>query len=191
MLNSFKAPQGEGWVYEREKEGIKVFTKKSAWGKLRDSRAEMKVASTPEQMLAILTDFNNYQTWMPRCKKSRLLARPSENEYIVYTYLSVPWPLKDRDCVMRMRIDKDAKSGVITITQTSEPKYIKEENNVVRIQQMISTWKLIPSSQGTLVINEYGSNPGGDLPDWIVNSQSVENPLSTFENLQQKVVSKK
>lgn len=184
--------QNETWVYEREKQGIKIFTKKSKWGKLRDSKAEMRVSSTPEQILRTLTDFDNYKTWVARCGQSRLLARLSDNEFITYLYFDAPWPVKNRDCVVRVKIEKDDETGIITMTQTSEPKYIREEADVVRVEQFISRWSLIPEKEGgTKVINEYSSNPGGNIPDWLTNTQSVENPLETFQNLQYKVVKRK
>ncbi len=193
-LASFRsAPQqtGGGWVYERDKKGIKIFTRKSKWGKLRDSRASMVVAISPDQMLKVLTDFNNYKTWMPRCRKSGVVARLSDNEFIVHMVFNGTWPVKDRDCVVRVKWEKDPKTGIIVITETSEPKYIREEDDAVRIQQLVATWKLIPTNGGTEVVNEYSSNPGGNIPDWLTNTQSVDNPYSTFENLQEKAQTQK
>ncbi len=190
-LASFKKQTSDEWVYEQEKKGIKVFTKKGKWGRLRDSKATMLLNSKPEQILATLTDFANYKVWFPRCSKSRLVARPAENEYIVQLYFNAPWPVKDRDCVIRVKVQKDAATGAIIISQTSEPKYVREESDVVRIQQIQSVWKLIPRSGGTEVINEYSSNPGGNIPDWMTNTQSVETPMVTFENLKLKVSSQK
>ena len=193
-LTSFKAPQQtqvDGWVYERDKKGIKIFTKKSKWGKLRDCRATMMVSVSPEQMLKVLTDFDNYKTWMPRCRKSSVVARLSEHEFIVHMVFNGTWPVKDRDCVVRIKCEKDPKTGTITITETSEPRYIREESDMVRIQQLVSTWKLTPKNGGTEVVNEYSSNPGGNIPDWLTNTQSVDNPMSTFENLQEKSSTRK
>jgi ribosome-associated toxin RatA of RatAB toxin-antitoxin module len=194
-LASFRAPQQaqqvDGWVYERDKKGIKIFTRKGKWGKLRDSKAMMTVAATPDQMLKVLTDFNNYKNWMPRCRKSGLVARLSDNEFIVHMVFNGTWPVKDRDCVVRIKYEKDPKTGVITVTETSEPKYIREEADIVRIQQLVSTWKLAPKDGGTEVTNEYSTNPGGNIPDWLVNTQSVDNPFSTFENLQEKSSTRK
>lgn len=147
----------------------------------------MQVAKTPDEMMKLLTDFDNYHTWMPRCSKSRMVARLSDNEFIAHLHFEAPWPVKDRDCVVRVKVVKDSKNGSITITQTSEPKYLKAENDVVRIEQLVSTWKLIPKNGGTEVVNEYASNPGGNIPDWMVNTESVDQPMQTFENLQQKV----
>lgn len=171
------------WVYEREKKGIKVFTKKSKWGKLRDSKAVMLVSESPEEMYELLTDFDNYPKWLPRCKKARVVAHLNEKEFIAQIVFNVPWPFKDRDCVLRVKVDRDPKTGTILITEVSEPKYIREQEGVVRIQQLVATWKLVPKSGGTEVTNEYGSNPGSDIPDWLTNTQSVETPMATFENI--------
>ncbi len=191
-LSSFRKPTPvDGWVYEREKKGIKIFTKKSKWGRLRDSKAVMLVSESPEQMLQLITDFEKYPTWLPRCKKARVLARLSENEFIAHIVFNAPWPIADRDCVVRIKIEKDPDTGIILITEVSEPKYLKEQEGVVRIQQLVATWKLVPKSMGTEVTNEYSSNPGGNIPDWMTNTQSVENPLATFENIQQQTITKK
>jgi uncharacterized protein YndB with AHSA1/START domain len=183
-LSSFKksGPVDE-WVYEREKKGIKVFTKKSKWGKLRDSKAVMLVSESPEEMFRLLTDFDNYPKWLPRCKKARVVAHLNEKEFIAQIVFNVPWPFKDRDCVLRVKVDRDPKTGTILITEVSEPKYIREQEGVVRIQQLVATWKLVPKNGGTEVTNEYGSNPGSDIPDWLTNTQSVETPMATFENI--------
>ena len=186
-----KPQQVDDWVYEREKKGIKVFTRKGKWGHLRDSKAQMFVSSTPEQLSKFLTDFDSYHTWYPRCSESKTLARLNENEFIAHLHFNVPWPLKDRDCIVRVKVEKDKSTGVITITQTSEPKYLKPVEDVVRITQLISVWKCTPKNGGTELLNEYASNPGGGIPDWMTNTQSVENPLATFESIQQKVVSSK
>lgn len=192
-LASFRRiQQVDDWVYEREKQGIKIFTKKSKWGHLRDCKAVMTVNKvSPDKMLQVLTDFDNYKTWMPRCKKSRLVARLNDHEWIMHLVFNAPWPVKDRDCVIRIGYEKDPKTGVITVTETSEPKYIHEEADLIRIQQLVATWKLIPVDGGasTQVINEYSSNPGGNIPDWMTNTQSVENPLATFEGLQERSTS--
>jgi ribosome-associated toxin RatA of RatAB toxin-antitoxin module len=190
-LASFKKPQQNNeWVYEQEKKGIKVFTKKGKWGNLRDSKAVMLVNGTPQQIYELLTDFNNYSSWYPRCSKSRILARLNENEMIVQLHFNAPWPVKDRDCILRVKTVREA-NGTITIYQTSEPKYVREEADVVRIHQIQAIWKLTPKNGGTEVLNEYASNPGGNIPDWMTNSQSVETPMATFETIQEKTTGKK
>jgi ribosome-associated toxin RatA of RatAB toxin-antitoxin module len=189
MFSSFRErnhPQVDGWVLEREKKGIKIFTKKGRWSKLKDSKAIMTITAKPEEMLKMILDFDNYPNWMPRCKSAKVIAHLSNTEFIGRLVFDAPWPVADRDCVVRVKVNREP-SGTIVVTQTSEPKYVKEEEGVVRIQQMVGVWKLVPKNGGTEVTNEYASNPGGSLPDWLINTQSVETPLETFESIQQKV----
>ena len=193
FLTSFRQttlPMNE-WVYEREKKGIKVFTKKSKWGRLRDSKAQMVVPTSVDEVVKFLTDFDNYPNWFPRCKKARVVARLNDNEFIAYLLFNAPWPVADRDCVIRVKVEKDAKTNAVTITQTSEPKCVARQDECFRIEQLVSIWKMVPKDGGTEITNEYASNPGGNIPDWLINTQSVDNPMVTFENLQGKVVTKK
>ncbi len=179
------------WVYEREKKGIKVFTKKSKWGKLRDSKVQMFVPTPINDVVSFLTDFDNYTNWFPRCKQARIVARLSDNEFIAYMLFNAPWPVADRDCVLRVKVEKDTKTGAVTITETSEPKSVARHAEYFRIEQIVSVWKMVPKDGGTEITNEYASNPGGNIPDWLINTQSVDNPMVTFENLQGKVVTTK
>jgi ribosome-associated toxin RatA of RatAB toxin-antitoxin module len=180
--------QIDDWLLQREKKGIRIFTKKGKWGKLKDSKAVMHLpdATVPE-MVKIITDFDHYADWLPRCRSAQVLARLNENEFIAHIRFSVPWPLKDRDCVVRVKVLTDQATGITTILETSEPKYISVSEGVVRIEQMQSMWRITPKTQGVDVTNEYASNPGGDVPDWLTNTTAVDNPFDIFSNIQSVV----
>ncbi|MCW3127550.1 MAG: Collagenase-related protease [Bacteroidetes bacterium] len=191
-LTSFTWFQVDDWLLEREKKGIKVFTRKGKWGKLRDSKADMILPSTKvEEVVKFLTDFDNYPNWMPRCRTAKILARFSDSEFIGYTVVKCPWPLADRDCVVRVKVQRDPATGIVVINETSEPKYINKKDNVVRIEQMFATWRIVPKGDGTQVTNEYSSNPGGGIPDWMTNTQSVDNPYDMFTTIQNALPSSK
>jgi hypothetical protein len=191
-LCSFTRFQVDDWLLEREKKGIKVFTKKGRWGRLRDSKADMVLPNTKvDDVVKFLTDFDNYPNWMPRCRTAKVLARFNENEFIGYTVLKCPWPIADRDCVVRVKVQKDPATGIVVISETSEPKYINHKSNVVRIEQMFAKWRIVPMNGGAQVTNEYSSNPGGGIPDWLTNTQSVENPFEMFSTIQNALPSTK
>ena len=180
--------QVDDWLLEREKKGIKVFTKKSRWGRLRDSKAEMLLPNAKiDELVKFISDFDNYPNWVPRCREAKVLARISDNEFIAYMIFKSPWPVADRDCVVRVRIDRDPATGSVTIRETSEPKYVNRRSNVVRIEQMFSNWRIVPQPEGLMVTNEYSTNPGGTIPDWLTNTQSVENPFDIFTTIQNTI----
>ena len=181
--------QVDDWLLERERKGIKVFTKKSRWGRLRDSKAEMLLPNAKiNELVKFISDFDNYPNWVPRCQEAKVLARISDNEFIAYMIFKSPWPVADRDCVLRVRIDHDP-TGTVTINETSEPRYVTRRSNVIRIEQMFSIWRIVPQSGGLMVTNENSTNPGGTIPDWLTNTQSVENPYDIFTTIQKAIPS--
>lgn len=182
--------QVDDWLLEREKKGIKVFTKKSRWGRLRDSKAEMLLPNAKvEDLVRFITDFDSYPKWVPRCREAKVLARISDNEFIAYMIFKSPWPVADRDCVVRVKVERDPTTGIVVIRETSEPKYVNRRSNVVRIEQMSSVWRIVPQKGGLLVSNENSTNPGGTIPDWLTNTQSVDNPYDIFTTIQNTIPS--
>ncbi len=180
---AWKQQDSDNWLLAQEKKGIKIFTKKSRWGKLKDTRAEMVVNYTPQEVLQMLTDVESFTQWMPRCKSAKRLANINENEFIVRLVFNVPWPLRDRECIMRMKVEKTGDGGIV-LHQNSEPKYLKNEEGLARIERMNAIWKMTPTDDNrTEILNEYSADAGGDIPDWLVNTQAVENPLQTFSNI--------
>jgi ribosome-associated toxin RatA of RatAB toxin-antitoxin module len=182
--------QIDDWILERNKKGIRVFTKKSRWGKLRDSKAEMLVTNTSvEDLVKLLTDFDNYPNWLPRCRAAKVVARLSDSEFIGYMIFKAPWPIADRDCAVRVKVERDASTGRVTIRETSEPHYVSKHSDIVRIEQISGLWVLTPMADGVRVSNENSSNPGGGIPEWLTNTQAVENPYDIFTTLQSVIPS--
>ena len=182
--------QVDDWLLEREKKGIKVFTKKSRWGKLRDSKAVMLLPNAKiDELVKFICDFDNYPNWVPRCREAKVLARISDTEFIAYMIFKSPWPVADRDCAVRVKITRDLTTGAVIIHETSEPRYINRRSNVVRIEQMYSDWRIVPQKGGLMVTNEYSTNPGGTIPDWLTNTQSVDNPFDIFTTIQNVIPS--
>ena len=97
--------------------------------------------------------------------------------------------MADRDCAVRVKITRDATTGAVSIHETSEPRYINRRSDVVRIEQMYSDWRIVPQKDGLMVTNEYSTNPGGAIPDWLTNTQSVDNPFDIFTTIQNVIPS--
>ncbi len=71
----------DGWHLERDKNGVKVYTKKTLTSNMKDSRAIAVVNSDTKEVLNMLLDFENHWKWMDRIKISRTLKKISENEF--------------------------------------------------------------------------------------------------------------
>src|SRR6188768_1160946 len=112
----------EGWVLERDKNGVKVYTRKTQTSNMKDSRAIAIVNSDTKEVLNLLTDFENHWKWMDRIKISRVLKKASENEFYVYYEALAPWPVSNRDIITKYYI-KFSPDGKITLEAKGEPNY--------------------------------------------------------------------
>jgi len=175
------------WKLEKTKDNIQVFTRPSANSNLKDSKVLSIVDGTPEEVLDLLLQFDAYEDWIPKCKESRLLKKVSETDYYYYARYAAPWPVSDRDVVIHFTVTKEA-SGRIVCQLIGEANYIEEVSGVVRVPHSNGRWFLTPQKDGKVeIINQYGSSPGGNIPDWLANTTAVSTPFDTMRNLVRKL----
>ncbi|MCW3127727.1 MAG: hypothetical protein JWO03_3385 [Bacteroidetes bacterium] len=190
-VDAFPARYGaaaDDWKLGTEKDGIKVYTRKTEQSKMRTSRAEMFVPVSVDQILSVLNDFNSYGGWFPSCKDARILKRINDHEFMAILTYKTPWPLPNLDCVERVILDRKPGNDTSYIRVKAEPDYAPMVKDVSRVKQMEASWKLISVKGGTYVINEYYSDMGGLVPAWIGNTQAVEIPYNIFSGIKQRII---
>lgn len=178
-----QAGEKDDWKLGEDKEGIKVYTKKSEQGKIRTSKAEMFLPVPTATIVAALLDFNAYKNWFPSCMDAKILKRVSDNEFISHLIYKTPWPLPNLDCVQRMVIDSKPSGDTTRIHVRAEPDYIGPSGSCVRVKQMQGSWQIIAVKGGVMVTNIYYTDMGGIIPYWLANTQSVEIPFNIFHNM--------
>ena len=189
-LSSFTlVSNNEEWKLGTEKDGIKVYTRKTDQCKMKTSRAEMFVPVTMDKVLAVLNDFDSYAGWFPSCQNAKILKRINDNEFMAILTYKTPWPLPNLDCVERLTIDRTSNGDTAYIIVSAEPGYVAMAKDVSRVKQMKGSWKLVSVKGGTYMINEYYSDMGGLVPAWIGNTQAVEIPFNIFSNIKQRIIS--
>lgn len=176
-----------GWQLERDKHGIKVYTRKAQASNMKDSRAIAIVNSDSKEVLSMLTDFENHWKWMDRIKISRTLKKISDNEFYVYYEAIAPWPVSNRDIVTKYKI-RMSPDGKVTLDAIAEPHYIPEKNGIVRIPESVSSWEIIPMEDNKVqIVFTSHSDPGGNIPDWLANATATDNPFNTLLKLKEQV----
>ncbi len=102
----------------------------------------------------------------------------------IYTLSGAPWPVSDRDAVVLSRVEQDSGSLVVTIRSSGKPDYVPRREGAVRVPRVESTWTLVPQPDGQVEVTyRVFSEPGGELPDWLVNSLVSDQPFNTLANL--------
>jgi len=192
MILSFSLvgqPDGEeNWELGKEKNGISVYTRVMKDSKLKEYMASCEVNATPEQLVAILYDIDNYVNWMASVKEAELLETDGKNIFYVYSEVKVPFPFDNRDQVTKSIIVDDPDSDKKTIEVEIIPDYRPEKKGVVRVPFGEGNWEFIPLENGKTKINHrFGADPGGSIPAWVVNMFLVDTPVKTLEGLKEQV----
>jgi hypothetical protein len=184
ILTSFRiAGEKDDWKQGADKEGIKVYTKKSEQGKIRTSKAEMFLDVPTSKVVEALLDFNSYSKWFPSCMEARILKRISDNEFISHLIYKTPWPLPNLDCVQHMVIERKATGDTTYIRVKADPDFIGPSGSCVRVRQMQGSWTIVAVKGGVNVTNVYYTDMGGIIPAWLANTQSVEIPFNIFHSM--------
>jgi hypothetical protein len=181
------APAGRAdespWRLARERDGIVVYTRPVEGSGIREFKGSAIVSASTEQIRALLRDADHFKDWFPNTSESRLLARDGDVAY-QYSVLDAPWPVSDRDNVFRSETEIDPTTGEVAIRVTAAPDYHPEQPERVRVRRALGLWLLEPlGGAQTRVTFTMHLEPGGGVPQWLINAQVVETPFDALTNL--------
>ncbi|QQS30281.1 MAG: START domain-containing protein [Sphingobacteriales bacterium] len=174
-------PQND-WEIAKEQNGIKVFTRKNS-GEMKEYRGETTISASVNDVFTLLSNFENYASWMPSCIENKVLKRISDTELYQYNVTDAPWPVNDRDSVIKTKITKQT-TGVILIELAAAPDYIPAKSGRVRVPSFKGYWKLTPKdAKSTQIVYEGKPSAGGSIPAWLANSSVIDVPFNTLAKM--------
>ncbi|MDW1657623.1 START domain-containing protein [Vibrio sp. Vb2658] len=180
------ASANENWQFESDKNGITIYSREHSDG-LVEIRARMFTPTSYGAFLTLLEDSDNIPNWIDNASHSRVLNQISATENIVYTQFKAPWPAKNRDMVTYSKYWVDELGFTIEI-KSAPDSYLAEKNGYVRIRSVDATWELQKlTNDTTLVEYKAFADPGGLLPNWLINKLSKESAWATFSNLRKEL----
>ena len=187
LLWGASANAAEEWSLDKQKDGIDVYTRPVEGSGIKEFRGVAEVDSSVDAIVGLLRDSDRFKTWFPNTPESRLLAR-DDNVAYQYSVMGTPWPMADRDNVLRSVIARDEITGVVDITVTAAPDYHPTQKGLIRVQKANGTWKLEPMGpEKTHVTFTMHLEPGGGIPQWMINTRIVATPFEALTNLRATV----
>jgi hypothetical protein len=92
--------------------------------------------------------------------------------------------MSDRDVVLHTRLEQDPNTNTVLSTSEANPDLIPPVKDVIRIRRANTKWSLFPGVGGW-VYTEYEiySDPGGTIPDWLVNMAIDMGPRETMNSI--------
>lgn len=175
-------PMGSpGWELEESEDGIEVYSKEVPGRTLKATRSVTVLNTSMERMLTALTDPTESINWMDRVATAEIIRRDSESTFWVHNTISLPWPLDDRDLVVKIEVLR--ADHQVVVKMSGDPTLLPEQDDFVRMPDYRGSWTIEDLGDGRIrVTNESFSDVGGSIPEWLQGGV-VDSALTTMENL--------
>lgn len=189
---SFFTPKpAADWIFKHEKSGVKVYYKDEGSG-VYDLKLVTTVEASMHSIAALLVDVESYPNWVYKTSEAWRVRTDSDTDMHYYINSDFPWPLDDRDVVVHSRISRDEKTGILTSSSKAVEGLIETRKNRIRMTTTDINWTFTPKEGGkTLIEYTLRSNPGGLLPDWLVNMAIDFGPVETMKKFKTEVATEK
>jgi len=127
--------------------------------------ATVLVPAPVRQVLAVLEEPCHLRRWVPKLGSLTILARPRENQTLVYMTTDPAWPMSPRDSVT---LFTRHEGPPITLDMQSRPDAVPEMAGYQRIPFSAGSWTLRTELSGATRVDYLQRvEPGGQMPQWL------------------------
>ncbi|MGH1385011.1 START domain-containing protein [Kordia sp.] len=176
----------KNWKLKKDKNDIKIYVKSSNTSSLKLFKAEMTVKSSINKVLDVILDGDKLQDWSYKTLDSKLINKSSENEYLIWLALDLPWPVRNRDVVIALKTRRITK-GVIKIDVSAASEQYAEKDDYLRITYFEGYWLLEQQGNTVKITHQMHGDPGGSIPNWFINSTITKAPYYNFKALKERL----
>lgn len=184
------APEAQQWRLVSDKNGIQVYMKHNDDSRLKTFRGVTRFSvDRLDTISGVLNDTPNMPRWMHFISHAKEIRRSDylNREYQFLT--SLPWPLADREAVVKLLVRQDEKTQAVTVHVINSPTLLPPNANYIRMPEMQGRFAFAPTGKGKEVEVTYELilDPGGYIPAWIANIVLKDTPYFTLERLRRVV----
>lgn len=177
---------GAAWELQRNDEQAMAYSRIDKASGLQVCRVETVMKASLNALVAMQRDAARIPQWMDGVKSSRIVQE-ADDYYITHTLVPSPWPVKDRDSVVRSDI-RQQDDGSVLIEFASVEGVVPLQKNYERVQNVKGCWCFTPLQDGkTRVEYEVMVDPGGKLPAWLVNRFALDVPYNSIKQMHKLV----
>jgi hypothetical protein len=171
------------WALQQDDGRIQVFTRPVAGSPFLEVKATALINAPIADIASRMGDGEGCVEWRVMCKSSEVLSVDSDTERKVYMVLDMPWPVADRDMVMRSIADIDTAAKTVTVQlQDASSKY-PEQDYVRAVSNGQYQMKALGEEQVEFTYIMH-TDLGGDLSADLINPRVVESTYADIKQLQ-------
>jgi len=192
MILSISAQANDHWELIKEDQGIRVYSKSDAPKDFIEIKAISHINSSLAPFVALMNDVDNFKNWMHATREATLINRKGPYHYTYYMLSDLPWPARDRDVILNLRIQKNEKTQAIYTRSRNVQGMIHHKEGIHRIQSVETSWHFIPEKDGRIrIVFQTRVKPNVQLPDWLAEKVYHIGPYNTILNMKKMVRNKK
>lgn len=181
MVGIVSAQEG-AWELKKDKNDVKVYVRETSDSPFKELKMSYTVEADMSAIIALLQDVEAIPDWVYKCTEAYVVKEISKEEEYYYNLVDFPWPLSDRDFVVKSKLTRDTINNTLRSESWVANDMIPEKEGVVRIKDLHLWWEFTPKENGIVHIDYYlKSDPGGYLPAWIVNMAADQGPMQTVK----------
>ncbi|MCH2158408.1 MAG: START domain-containing protein [Oleiphilaceae bacterium] len=152
------------WELEKSNDGIKIFTNEIEGSDFKAFRGKKHITAQLSDVLMVIKNLESIDDWLHEYIKSQIIEQVSENEIIVYQETSAPWPITNRNFVLKMKVSQtNPNKAVVRFSALVEPDV--PDQDCVRVTELIGGRTLTRETPTLLhIICETSADPAGDIP---------------------------
>jgi hypothetical protein len=140
---------------------------------------------SPDEIAAWIQAIHTYVDWQHNCEEARQIRKEGEIT-IGYNRISAPWPVSDRDVVLRSTRSNLAGGSIRMDFLSTTDANVPINKGIVRMPRLVGSYDLTPVEGGTRVVYTVDSDPGGSLPNWLIKQASKNLPYNTLKKLRER-----
>ena len=179
----------DDWKLALDEDGIAVYTRPSAASDNLAFRGTVTVPQSIDEIAVVLEDSDGYVGWYARCEWAATVKREPPDRRFVHMKIDLPFPVSDRDAVVR--VDREWQGEKLVLRMTTALDVVPPQSGYVRMARVDGSWTLEPDpSGGTRVTLEQENDPSGALPAWLSNLLVTDQPMSTLTGLRETLAAR-
>lgn len=174
----------EGWSLRKETDNIRVFTIDQPDSSFQAFKAEAVLDAPIENLMAVMINPQSCVEWVHNCSESYAFGDGDFHDRYAYSVNDMPWPVTDRDYVLRIRTHGEESDGEVVMDLNAIPDQRDEEDGHIRVDKSDTLYRFIPQGDQTRMIWVQHTEPNGSIPGWLVNTLLVDIPIRSMEQLE-------
>ncbi len=174
------------WEKKLDKENVEIFTREHAGSTIKAFKAIATLDAPLTQVMAVMANPNSCVEWVHGCIVSYGFDAKSFNDRHAYSVNDLPWPVADRDYVLKISTWREPDSGRIWMEMhaVTDKKPVTTQYERVTVAQTIYVFESTEDNKTQMTWLQH-TEPGGALPSWLVNALLIDIPFKSLRKLEE------